>query len=77
MPANYCVYRYPDIRYAGDMAYVIYRRQPFNHPGAPESLILLRAIPIEWLYDNARTDLSLPNDPEEGAGGGAGEDIEA
>lgn len=77
LPANYCIYRYADMRYEDDMAYIIYRRNGFSRPGGARARFVLRAMPIEWLYDDTRTDLSLPNDVAEAPGGVVSEDIEA
>ena len=62
MPANVCIYRYPNVRYADDTAYISYDRESFKYPGAPRRRHLLRAVPIAWLYDDARNDLRLSND---------------
>ena len=76
MPDNWCIYRYPNARYAGDTAYITYDRESFKCPGAPPRQHVLRAIPIQWLYDDARSDLSLPNDIAPGVAAGVGESIE-
>lgn len=62
MPANFCIYRYPNVRYVDDTAYISYDRESFKYPGAPRRQHLLRALPIAWLYEDARNDLRLPND---------------
>ena len=76
MPENWCIYRYANMHYAGDTAYIAYDRESFKHPGAPPRQHVLRAIPIQWLYDDARSDLRLPNDIAPGLAAGVGENIE-
>ncbi|MDP7396324.1 MAG: sialidase family protein [Lentisphaeria bacterium] len=76
LPDNFCIYRYPNIRYAGDTAYISHDRETFKIPGSPKRQHVLRAIPIDWLYDDSRSDLSLSNDVSAAAAAAAGEDIE-
>ncbi len=76
LPANWCIYRYANVWYVGDMAYIAYDRESFKYPGSPKRQHVLRAIPIDWLYDDARTDLSLSNDVPEAAESAEGESIE-
>ena len=76
MPDNFSTFRYPNVRYVGDLAYINYDRESFKFPGSPARQHVLRALPIEWLYDDSRTDLSLPNDVAAAAALAEGEDIE-
>ena len=76
MPDNWCIYRYPNVRYAGDAAYIAYDRESFKCPSAPPRQHVLRAMPIPCLYDDARNDLSLPNEIAQGLAAGTGESIE-
>ena len=77
MPENYCIYRYPNVQYVGAIAYIGYNREAFKYPGAPAYQYVLRAMPIEWLYDGAKSDLSLPNVPAEDSALAGSEDIES
>jgi len=76
MPANYCIYRYSNVRFVDDMAYVMYDRETFKYPGAPQRQYVLRAMAIEKLYDTAEDDLGLPNDLAEAASAAEGESVE-
>ena len=76
LPDNFCIYRYPNICYVGDTAYISHDRETFKIPGSPQRQHVLRAIPIDWLYDDSRSDLSLSNDVSAAAAAAAGEDIE-
>lgn len=76
MPANYCIYRYPNVCYVGDVAYITHDREAFKYPGAPQRQVVLRAMPIEWLYDDTKSDMRLPNDPPEATPDAEGEHVE-
>ena len=77
MPEDYCVYRYPNVAYVGDTVYIGYSREAFKYSGAPAYQFILRAMPIEALYDDSQSDISLPNVPAEDAPVAKGEDIES
>ena len=62
MPENYCIYRYPIVRYVGDLGYIMYDRETFKYPESPARKRILRTIPIRDLYDATRSDLRLSND---------------
>ena len=62
MPANYCVFRYANIRFTNDMAYIFYDRETFSYPGAPRRVRIMRAIPIDTLYDDSKADMRLSNE---------------
>ena len=76
MPANYCIYRYPNVRYFGELAAITHDREAFKYPGAPQRQVVLRMMPIEWLYDETKTDMSLPNEPSPESAAAEGEHIE-
>ncbi len=65
LPANFCIYRYPVVRYIDNIAYIMYDRETFKYPGCPARQRILRAIPIELLYTDDTDDLCLPNDTDE------------
>jgi hypothetical protein len=75
MPANFCIFRYPDAHYIDDMAYVSYDRETFKYPGSPQRQRALRAMPIEALYDDV-TDLRLSNKIPKSAETAKGEGVE-
>ena len=77
LPANYCMYRYPNVRFIGEMVYISYDRESFVRPGNPRYRNVLRAMPIEQLYDDRQPDISLPNDAPESTPPGAAGDIES
>jgi len=76
MPDNYCIYRYPNAHYVGDMAYIDYDRESFTYPGSPARQRVVRVMPIESLYDDSKSDISLPNTPPEDTKAAVGEHIE-
>ena len=59
-PADYSVYHYPNVRYAGDTAYIIYDRDCVGERTYRRTV--LRAIPIDSLYDDDPWDLRLSNE---------------
>lgn len=59
-PSDYCIYRYPNVRYVGDIVYFIYDRECVGEMTRYRSV--LRAMPIESLYEDRPWDLRLSND---------------
>lgn len=58
-PHDYSVYHYPNVRYAGDTAYVIYDRNCVGERTYRRTVV--RALPIETLYREEPWDLRLSN----------------
>jgi len=59
-PSDYCIYRYPNVRYVGDTVYFIYDRECVGE--TTRYRCVLRAMPIDTLYDDPPWDLRLSND---------------
>ena len=66
-PDDYSVYHYPNVRYASDTAYIIYDRDCLGERNRRTTV--LRALPIEVLYQEEPWDLRLSNEvpPYDGA----------
>lgn len=76
MPANYCIFRYPNVTFHGDAALIQYDRETFDYPDCPARTHVLRAIPIDTLYDDDCVDIRLSNEIPRGVESGEGESIE-
>ncbi len=61
MPDNYCIFRYPNVCFVGNTIYISYDREPFIWSGSPRRVRVLRAMPIDLLYDENESDLRLAN----------------
>lgn len=63
-PADYCIYRYPNVRYAGNTVYFMYDRECVGDRTRYRRM--LRAMPIDSLYHEEPWDLRLSNHVHEG-----------
>ncbi|MAE66282.1 MAG: hypothetical protein CMJ18_18585 [Phycisphaeraceae bacterium] len=62
LPANYCIFRYPNVDFADGNAYITYDRETFIYTGSPRRVRALRVTPIETLREDGPWDLRLSND---------------